>query len=188
MSILHFLIGAAMFKVMVSWPICSLHFLQHSSILLLASYRFLHATAEFTFCYSNIFHQHSVWSRASFLKSKSYFFCSGLSVKAVGSMEELSAQFLVMFVAICKHLKSLQHKEKWKGFHSEGTGFLVWRPVFCGCSCVSMYSRKGLRAPPKFRSSYVSSNLHLSFVSRLLDGLAECCLDFRMHIQVNMTR
>lgn len=138
MSILHFLIGAAMFKVMVSWPICSLHFLQHSSVLLLASYRFLRATDEFTFCYSNIFHQHSVWSRASFLKSKSYFFCSGLSVKAVGSMEELSAQFLVMFVANCKHLKSLQHKEKWKGFHSEGTGCLVWRPVFCGCSSFSL--------------------------------------------------
>lgn len=108
---------------------------EHSSVLLWVGYRFLRATDEFTFCYSNIFHQHSVWSRASFLKSKSYFFCSGLSVKAVGSMEELSAQFLVMFVAICKHLKSLQHKEKWKGFHSEGTGFLVWRPVFCGCSC-----------------------------------------------------
>ena len=63
------------------------------------------------------------------MKSKSYFFCSGLSVKAVGSMEELCAQIIVMFVTICKHLKSLQQKRNEKDFTAKEQDF--WYGVLC---------------------------------------------------------
>lgn len=112
------------------------------------------------------------------------------SVKAVGSMEELSAQFLVMFVAICKHLKSLQHKEKWKGFHSEGTGFLVWRPVFCGCSCFRLCPCTLESDFERLQNSEAATSVPIFTFPSCPDFLMawECCLGFRMHVQVNMTK